>query len=65
MEHITRKVLSHIFTIHLFVALALFALFGFIMTNNKFLLLFVALSFSGAVCGSFIRVIDEIRKTSK
>lgn len=42
------------------VGLGLFALLGYIELNNKYLLLCMALSFSGAVCGSFIRVIDKI-----
>jgi hypothetical protein len=45
----------------LLVVLGLAALFGNIM-GNKFLILFVALSFAGAMCGSFIRIMDAINK---
>jgi hypothetical protein len=43
------------------VLLGLLALWGFIEQDNKYLLLGVSLSFSGAMCGSFIRVLDAIR----
>jgi hypothetical protein len=43
----------------------MFALFGYVIIDNPYLILFVALSFSGAFCGSFIKVIDEIRKERK
>lgn len=38
------------------------ALWGFIETGNRYILLGMAASFAGAVCGSFIRIMD---KTSK
>ena len=56
-----RKILSGVWFIHLVVGLGLFALGGYIVSDNKYLLLFMALSFSGAMCGSFIRVIDAIK----
>ncbi|MDO9182649.1 MAG: hypothetical protein Q7U04_09585 [Bacteriovorax sp.] len=62
-----RKILSSFWFIHLMVGLGFFALFGYIALDvfldnkyGKFLLLCVALSFCGAVCGSFIKVIDTI-----
>lgn len=60
-----RKILSNIWFIHLMVPLGLFALWGYIELDNKYLLLGVFLSFAGAMCGSFIRVVDAINiKTS-
>ncbi|MBU0722445.1 hypothetical protein KKA93_03255 [Patescibacteria group bacterium] len=55
-----RKTLSSVWFIHSMVGLGLFALFGYIKFDNKYFLLCVALSFSGAICGAFIRVIDAI-----
>lgn len=55
-----RKVLGSVWFIHLITGLGLFALWGYIELNNKYLLLCMALSFSGAMCGAFIRVIDTI-----
>lgn len=60
-----RFIISHTLFIHLMPVLGLFALWGNIMTGEKYLLLPMALSFSGAVCGSFIKVLDEIRKGQK
>ena len=57
-----RKFLGNFYFIHFEVFLGLFALFGYIMTNLKFLIFFVVLSFVGAICGSFIRVIDLLKK---
>ena len=56
-----RIFLSSVWFIHLCVFLALFALLGYIMLDVIILLFFVALSFAGAVCGAFIRVIDVIK----
>ncbi len=56
-----RRFLSHIAFIHVLVALGLFALWGFLAAGQVILALLCALSFSGAVCGAFIRVIDAIR----
>jgi hypothetical protein len=56
-----RRFLSSIWFIHGLVLLGLFALFGVISTHNPLILLGVAASFSGAVCGAFIRVIDAIK----
>ncbi len=58
----TRKFLSSKLFIHALVLLGLVALWGFIETDSKYILLGVAASFAGAVCGSFIRVIDKIEK---
>lgn len=59
-----RKFLSNFYFIHLEVCLGLLALFGYIVTKKDFLVFFVALSFAGAVCGSFIRVIDALNKNN-
>lgn len=53
-----RIFLSNFWFIHLEVVLGIFALFGNVMTANKMLLLLMTISFSGAICGAFIRVID-------
>ena len=62
MKSKVRKFLGNFYFIHFEVFLGLFALFGYIMTDVKFLIFFTTLSFAGAICGSFIRVIDEIKK---
>lgn len=56
-----RKVLGAYWFIHAMVILGLAALAGTLMAS-KYLLFFVVLSFAGAICGSFIRVIDTINK---
>jgi hypothetical protein len=60
-----RKILGNIWFIHLMVPLGLFALWGYIELDNKYLLLCVFLSFSGATCGSFVRVLDAIKESKK
>jgi hypothetical protein len=60
-----RKILSSIWFIHLMVGLGLVALWGYIEIDNQYLLLCVTLSFSGAICGTFIRVIDAIKNQKK
>jgi hypothetical protein len=54
-----RKFLSNSLFIHILVFLGLFALLGNIINGNKYLIFFSVLSFSGAVCGSFIKLIDK------
>ena len=61
MKKKIRKFLSNKIFIHILVFFGLAALLGFIMTDNKYLLLCIYLSFGGAICGSFIKVIDKIR----
>jgi hypothetical protein len=56
-----RRIISSTWFIHLMVPLGLSALWGSIELDNEYLLLCVFLSFSGATCGSFIRVVDAIR----
>lgn len=56
-----RKILGDFRFIHLMVALGLFALSGYMMMGEQYYLFFAALSFSGAICGSFIKVIDTIK----
>jgi hypothetical protein len=58
-----RAVLGNFWFIHSMVLLGLLALWGFIEQDNDYILLGVYLSFSGAMCGAFIRVVDAI--TSK
>ncbi len=59
-----RHFLSSIWFIHGLVLLGLFAILGVIVTGNLYILLGVAASFSGAICGAFIRVIDAIKSKS-
>ena len=55
-----RKVLSSFVFIHGLILLGMFALYGYIATQNAYILLGMALSFAGAMCGSFIRLGDKI-----
>lgn len=59
---VLRKFVGNIIFIHFLVFLGLLALWGFIATENKYFILLVVLSLSGAVCGGFVRTIDAIRK---
>ncbi|MCX6754335.1 MAG: hypothetical protein NTU81_00695 [Candidatus Nomurabacteria bacterium] len=59
-----RKFLGNFYFIHLEVFLGLFALLGYIINGQKLLVFFVALSFAGAICGSFISVIDAVNKSN-
>lgn len=56
-----RKILGNFWFIHSMVLLGLLALWGFIEQDNEYILLGVYMSFSGAMCGAFIRVVDAIR----
>lgn len=56
-----RKVLSNFWFIHFLVILGGFALLGFAVSENNYLLLGVYFSFCGAVCGAVIRIIDRIK----
>ena len=60
-----RTFLSNFWTIHIFMAMGLLALSGVLFMDNKYLIFFVVLSFAGAVCGSFIKVIDTIKSLIK
>ena len=60
-----RAFLSHKLFIHGLVLLGLVALWGWIETDNRYILLGVAASFAGAVCGAFIRVIDAIKNKNE
>ncbi len=53
-----RHLLSNIWVIHVCVAAGLVAIFGFVQTGNPIIAVCIGLSFSGAVCGAFVRVID-------
>jgi Na+/H+ antiporter NhaC len=57
-----RKVLSNWAFIHLLVLLGFLALAGLLFTSVSWFILFVALSFTGAICGAFIKVIDTIKE---
>jgi hypothetical protein len=57
-----RNFLSNKIFIHVVFILGLAALWDYIESDNEYLLLCMALSFAGAICGSFIKVIDEIKK---
>jgi len=60
-----RKFLSNFMFIHALVLVGMFAVLGYALTDNKFILLGVTASFGGAICGSFIKVIDEIKDSKK
>ena len=57
-----RSFLSHRLFIHGLVLLGLAALWGAIETDNPYILLGMAASFAGAICGAFIRVIDAVKQ---
>jgi hypothetical protein len=57
-----RRFLGNIYFIHFGVFLGLFAILGYTNHVAETLLFWAALSFAGAVCGSFIRIIDTIKK---
>ena len=57
-----RSFLSHKVFIHGLVLLGIIALWGWIETDNRYILLGVAASFAGAACGALIRVIDAVEK---
>ena len=56
-----RNVLRNFTVIHLQVVLGLFALYGYLSTDVIILAVLTTLSFAGALCGTFIRIVDEIR----
>ncbi|MCX6795163.1 MAG: hypothetical protein NT165_00275 [Candidatus Falkowbacteria bacterium] len=60
-----RSFLGNFYFIHFEVFLALFAFFGYLIIHNQALVFFTLLSFAGALCGAFIRVIDAIQSSSK
>lgn len=57
-----RSVLASKIFIHAMALLGLFALWGYIETGAEYILLGVAASFAGALCGAFIRVIDTVKQ---
>jgi len=57
-----RSILKHSAFIHFLVILGLFSLWGWIELQNNYLLLGISLSFLGAICGAFIKVVDEVRQ---
>lgn len=56
-----RSILKNFLFFHFLVLLAFFALWGYILTSNPYILLGIMASLSGAVCGSFILVVDTIK----
>jgi hypothetical protein len=56
-----RSILKNSKFIHFLVVVGFLALWGYISTSNPYLLLGITASFSGAVCGSFILVVDTIK----
>lgn len=61
MSKTIRNCLSNVWFIHAMVLIGLLALWGYIETNNEYILLGVTLSFLGANCGAFARTLDAIR----
>ncbi|MDD3123987.1 MAG: hypothetical protein PHC62_10870 [Candidatus Izemoplasmatales bacterium] len=57
-----RKLVSNSIFIHMITIFGFLALWGSIASGNSMLLLFVALSFLGAICGAFIKVLDAIKE---
>ena len=53
-----RKILKNKAFIHFLVFLGLISLWGYIETQNMYILVGLYLSIMGAICGSFIRIID-------
>lgn len=60
-----RSFLSNFYFIHFLVALGVFSLFGYLQTDQEYILLGMTMSFAGAICGSFIRVIDAVNQIKK
>ena len=60
-----RRTLGNQAFIHVLVLLGMVALWGYAALGNPYLLLGVAASFLGAICGAFIRVTDELRKNKE
>jgi tryptophan-rich sensory protein len=60
-----RSILKNSLFIHFLALLSLITLWGFIATDNRYLLLGVLASVLGAICGSFILVVDTIKESRK
>jgi hypothetical protein len=56
-----RSLLKNNLFIHFLVILSFFTLWGYIETGNKYLLLGILASVTGAICGAFILVLDTVR----
>jgi len=56
-----RSVISNFLFIHFLVGLGLVSLLGFLQQGNPWIAIGMTASFAGAVCGSFIRVIDAVK----
>ena len=56
-----RKVLKNTLFIHVLVIVGLFSLWGYIQTKNEYILMGTYLSVVGAICGSFIKIVDLIK----
>jgi len=57
-----RKLVSNTIFIHIITILGFLSLWGSIASENNMLFLLVALSFLGAICGAFIKVLDAIKE---
>jgi hypothetical protein len=57
-----RQLLSRFWFIHLCALLGCAAIYGYLQTDSAGIAVCIGLSFSGAVCGSFIRVIDAVKR---
>ena len=60
-----RKVLKNTIYIHVLAFLGLFSLWGYIETQNEYILMGLYLSVVGAICGSFIKVVDLIKNSNR
>lgn len=60
-----RQFLKNTYFIHGLVALGFLALWGLIETQNQYILLGVYLSVAGALCGSLIKVLDQMSENRK
>ena len=56
-----RNILKNTLFIHALAALGAIALWGYIETANGYILLGVYFSVVGAICGSFIKIVDLIK----
>lgn len=59
---ILRNLLKNTMFIHFLVVLGFFSLWGYIETQNQYLLLGMYLSVLGSICGSLIKLVDLLKK---
>ena len=60
-----RNVLKNTLFIHFLALVGFVSLWGFIETHNETILLGLYLSVMGAICGSFIKVVDTVKESNK